>query len=376
MRTIFHIIRKEFFQLRRDPRMFSIVIIAPIVQLMFLGYAATLDVKDIPTLVCDMDNSQMSRELVEKFSNAGYFTVEYRITDINAIDSYLDDNKAVIAIVIPRGFGNRIRQQVPAPLQILVDGTNSNTAGISMGYIRGILATYSRSLLMGLAERRGGQTVDIGRVEPQTRAWFNPELRSRNFMVPSVVALILMIVTVTLTSLGLVKEKEIGTLEQLMVTPIKPYQLIIGKLLPFVIIGFIDICLVLLVATFWFGVPIRGSVFLLFGLSTIFILTTLGLGLFVSTVSRTQQQAMMTAQFFILMPFIYFSGFVFPIENMPLIMQYLTYVVPLRYFITIIRGIFLKGVGISVLWPQALALLIFGLAIFGFSVLRFRKRLE
>ena len=376
MRTIFHIIRKEFFQLRRDPRMFSIVIIAPIVQLMFLGYAATLDVKDIPTLVCDMDNSQMSRELVEKFSNAGYFTVEYRITDINAIDSYLDDNKAVIAIVIPRGFGNRIRQQVPAPLQILVDGTNSNTAGISMGYIRGILATYSRSLLMGLAERRGGQTVDIGRVEPQTRAWFNPELRSRNFMVPSVVALILMIVTVTLTSLGLVKEKEIGTLEQLMVTPIKPYQLIIGKLLPFVIIGFIDICLVLLVATFWFGVPIRGSVFLLFGLSTIFILTTLGLGLFVSTVSRTQQQAMMTAQFFILMPFIYFSGFVFPIENMPLIMQYLTYVVPLRYFITIIRGIFLKGVGISVLWPQALALLIFGLVIFSFSVLRFRKRLE
>ena len=172
------------------------------------------------------------------------------------------------------------------------------------------------------------------------------------------------------------KEKEIGTLEQLLVTPIKPYQLIIGKLAPFVIIGFIDICLVLFVATFWFSVPIRGNLFLLFGLSTVFILTTLGLGLFVSTISRTQQQAMLTAQFFLMTPFIYFSGFVFPIENMPRIMQYLTYLVPLRYFITIIRGIFLKGVGISVLWPQALALLIFGIAIFSFSVLRFRKRLE
>jgi ABC-2 type transport system permease protein len=376
MRTILHIIRKEFFQLRRDPRMLTIVIIAPIIQLMFLGYAATLDVKDIPVVVCDMDNSRASREFVEQVSNSGYFTVEYRITDIDAVDSYLDDNKAVVAIVIPRGFGNKLQSGVPAPLQILVDGANSNTAAISLSYIRGMTERFSRMVLADAAERRGGQTVRIPRVAPEVRAWFNPELRSRNFMVPSVIALILMIVTVTLTSLGLVKEKEIGTLEQLMVTPIKPYQLIIGKLLPFVIIGFIDICLVLLVAAFWFGVPVRGSVLLLFGLSTIFILTTLGLGLFVSTVSRTQQQAMMTAQFFIMMPFIYFSGFIFPIENMPVIVQYITYVVPLRYFITIIRGIFLKGVGISVLWPQALALLIFGVAIFSFSVLRFRKRLE
>ncbi|MEK6570030.1 MAG: ABC transporter permease, partial [Bacteroidota bacterium] len=198
---------------------------------------------------------------------------------------------------------------------------------------------------------------------------------SRNFMVPGVLAMVLMIITMTLTSLAVVKEKEIGTLEQLMVTPIKPYQLIVGKLLPFVIIGALDVALVIIVARFWFEVPLRGSVALLLGLSGLFVLTTLGLGLFVSTISKTQQQAMMTAQFFFFMPFIYLSGFAFPIENMPPAIQYVTYLIPLRYFIVIIRGVFLKGVGIAELWPQAIPLWIFGLAILTLSVLRFRKRL-
>ncbi len=356
--------------------MFSIVFIAPVIQLVFLGYAATLDVKDIPTLVCDMDKTRTSREFVEQFTNSGYFTIEYFTSDINSVDRYIDRNKVVVALVIPRGFGDKILRHQPTPLQVIVDGSNANNATISMGYINVIIGKYGRNILSEVVQRTGGPSINAGRVDPEIRTWFNPELKSRNFMVPSVVALILMIITVTLTSLGLVKEKEIGTLEQLMVTPIKPYQLVIGKLAPFTIIGFLDICLVMLVAVFWFNVPIRGSVPLLFALSAIFIMNTLGLGLFVSTVSRTQQQAMMTAQFFVLMPFIYFSGFVFPIENMPKVIQYITYIVPLRYFITIIRGIFLKGVGISVLWKEGLTLLMFGLAIFSFSVLRFRKRLE
>jgi ABC-2 type transport system permease protein len=213
------------------------------------------------------------------------------------------------------------------------------------------------------------------RVLPEIRVWYNAELKSRNFMVPGVVALVLMIITMTLTSLAIVKEKEAGTLEQLLVTPIKPYQLILGKLIPFVLIGAVDVTIVLAVARFWFEVPLRGSILLLYGLCGLFVLTTLGLGLFVSTISKTQQQAMMTAQFFIFMPFIFFSGFTFPIENMPQWIQYLTYLIPLRYFITIIRGIFLKGDGIAELWTQALALFVFGVVILTLSVLRFKRKL-
>jgi ABC-2 type transport system permease protein len=216
----------------------------------------------------------------------------------------------------------------------------------------------------------------IARIVPEPRIWFNPDLRSSNFMVPGVVALVLLIITMTLTSLGIVKEKEIGTLEQLMVTPIRPYQLIIGKLIPFTAIGFFDVLIVLGVARFWFEVPLVGSLWLLFGLSALFILTTLGLGLFISTIARSQQQAMLIAQFFFLMPFMFLSGFAFPIANMPRIIQYATYVIPLRYFLDIVRGIFLKGAGLNELWPQALALTVLGVVIFTLSVLRFRKTLE
>ncbi len=211
---------------------------------------------------------------------------------------------------------------------------------------------------------------------PEPRVWFNPDLTSTNFMVPGVVALVLMIVTMTLTSLGIVKEKEIGTLEQLLVTPIKPYQLILGKLIPFVIIGYVDVSIVLAIARFWFNVPMVGNVVLLFALSGLFLLTTLGLGLFISTIARSQQQAMLIAQFFFFMPFLFLSGFTFAIANMPVVIQYVTYVIPLRYFLEIVRGIFLKGTTIVELWPQALALLLFGIAILTLSVLRFRKKLE
>jgi ABC-2 type transport system permease protein len=374
MKTIYYIIVKEFLQLRRDRRMFGLSFMAPVIQLMLLGYAATTDIKDIPMLVYDQDQTSKSREFINRFVNSGYFVVKEETHSLSEIDRSIEDGHVWMALVIPTKFSSDLLALRQTKVQLLADGSDANSANISIGYASQIISTYSQSIVAEIL-KRSPQLEQPARVTPEIRVWYNPELKSRNFMVPGVLAMVLMIITTTLTSLAIVKEKEIGTLEQLMVTPIKPYQFIVGKLLPFVIIGGLDVVLVILVARFWFDVPLRGSVTLLFALSGLFVLTTLGLGLFVSTISKTQQQAMMTAQFFFFMPFLYLSGFAFPIENMPRVIQYLTYLIPLRYFIVIIRGVFLKGVGIAELWPQAIPLWIFGLAILTLSVLRFRKRL-
>ena len=374
MKVIREMIVKEFLQIRRDKRMLPIVILAPIVQVILLGYAATVDVKEIPLVVSDMDNSRESRELIARFTNSGYFVVAAHVGHPKKIDEYLDGSVATMAVLIPENFGKNIGRGRGTQLQLIADGADANTANISLGYASQITAGYSQGILLNQLLKTSGGFVPP-QLKVETRVWFNPDLRSANYMVPGVVAMILMIITTTFTSAGIVREKEIGTMEQLLVTPIKPYQLILGKLLPFVIIGFIDVILVLGVAVNLFGIPLKGSILLLFGLSGLFILTTLGLGLFVSTISHTQQQAMMTAQFFIFFPMIFLSGFTFPIENMPKIIQAITYIIPLRYFLEIIRGLFLKGVGIETLWPQALALLVFGVTILSLSVLRFQKRL-
>jgi ABC-2 type transport system permease protein len=375
MKTIYHIVVKEFLQLKRDPRMLLVSFMAPVLQLILLGYAATTDVKDIPMLVCDQDRTSKSREFVNQFVNSGYFVVESEVHSLSEIDRNIEDGHVWLALVIPPNFSNDLLAHRATSVQLDADGSDANSANISIGYASQIISTYSRSIVTEVRK----QFPHLSRpavVYPEVRVWYNPDLTSRNFMVPGVLALVLMIITMTLTALAVVKEKEIGTLEQLMVTPIKPHQLIIGKLLPFVIIAGLDVMLVILVARFWFDVPLQGSVALLLALSGLFVLTTLGLGLFVSTISKTQQQAMMTAQFFFFMPFMFLSGFAFPIENMPQAIQYITYLIPLRYFIVIIRGVFLKGIGIRELWPQAVALLAFGVTIFTLSVLRFRKRLE
>lgn len=354
--------------------MLGLSFLAPVLQLMLLGYAATTDVKEIPMLVCDQDQTSKSRELINQFVNSGYFVIGAEAHSPNEIDQYIEDGHVWLALVIPTSFSSDLLASRQTSVQLLVDGSDANSANISIGYASQIVSTYSRSIIADV-QKRFPQTLRTSRVNPEIRVWYNPDLKSRNFMVPGVLAMVLMIITMTLTSLAVVKEKEIGTLEQLMVTPIKPYQLILGKLLPFIMIGAVDVLLVIIVARFWFDVPLRGSVALLFALSGLFVLTTLGLGLFVSTISKTQQQAMMTAQFFFFMPFIYLSGFAFPIENMPRVIQYVTYLIPLRYFIVIIRGVFLKGIGIAELWPQVIPLWIFGLAILTLSILRFRKRL-
>ena len=374
MRNILQIIRKEFLQLRQDRKMFGISFIAPVLQLIILGYAATFDVSNIPTVVCDFDNSPSSRELIRSFTCTEYFTVVGYFDKTSDIDNQLDDGHASIAIVIPRGFEKKIGAGQSAPLQIIADGTETSTAGIGLSYASIIISQYSQNILLESFIKRGTVTMPA-RVAAEFRVWYNPELKSRNFMVPGVLGLLLMVMTMLLTSLAIVKEKELGTLEQLVVTPIKPYQLIIGKLAPFFLIGVIDVILVVFFASLVFSLPVKGGVLLLLFLSLIFLMTTLGLGLFISTISRTQQQAMMTAIFFFMLPMMFFGGFVFPIENMPIIIQYVSYIIPVRYYFVIVRGLFLKGVGMSILWPQALALLIFGSVILSMSVMRFQKRL-
>ena len=375
MNRIGYLVRKEFQQMRRDTRMLRILFMSPIVQLLILGYAANLDVREIPAVVCDLDRSSRSRELIGSFFHSGYFTYAASTQAMDQVDRYLNDSHASIALIIPRGFGDKMAGGGTAGLQVIADGSESNVAITALNYAAVIVGRYSTRIVLDRLDRAGVPLKPV-QVKTEARVWYNPELKSRNFMVPGILAHLLMIMTMMLTSLAIVKEKENGTLEQLIVTPIRPVQLILGKLIPFILIGFIDVILSLVVALLLFGIRVRGSLLLLFGLSGIFLLSTLGLGLLISTLSRNQQQAMMTSTFFVMTPMIILSGFVFPIENMPRLIQYFTYLLPLRYFFVIIRGLFLKGSGLAELWPQAVILLAFGVAILGLSALRFRKRLE
>lgn len=353
--------------------MFGLSFVAPIFQLIILGYAATFDVSKIPMVICDYDNTQSSRELINNFTSTDYFkTIGY--LKASEIDRQLDNGHASVALVIPHGFEKFLGTGRPVPLQFVVDGTETSSANVGLSYASIIVSQYMQNIVLETLIKRGSVMMPA-RLSPEFRVWYNPELKSRNFMVPGVLGLLLMVMTMILTSLAIVKEKELGTLEQLVVTPIKPYQLIIGKLAPFFTIGVIDVILVVFFAAMVFNLPVKGSELLLLFLSLIFLMTTMGLGLFISTVSRTQQQAMMTAIFFFMLPMIFFSGFVFPIENMPKIIQIVSYFLPLRYYFVIVRGLFLKGVGIDILWPQALALLVFGSIILSMSVVRFHKRL-
>jgi ABC-2 type transport system permease protein len=287
------------------------------------------------------------------------------------VDPWLEHGDAWMALAIPAGYGERTVAADPAVVQVIADGTDANSATLALGYARALVATHASEI----SEARAGGAEPPGGIDARIRVWFNPRLESREFMIPGVVAMLLLVITTNLSSMGIVREKELGTLEQLNVTPLARWELIVGKLLPYGMLGMIDVVLVTAFAVLWFEIPIAGSLVLLFATSLIYLLTTLGLGLFISTISDTQQQSMMTATFFFLTPMLYLSGFIFPIENMPAAIQPLTYLIPLRYFIIIVRGIFLKGVGIAVLWPEILALLAWGIGILTLAVLRSRKTL-
>lgn len=379
MNLILNFIKKEFLQFKRDKRMFAVILIAPVVQLIFLGYAATLDVKDIKTVVWDQDRSETSREFLEKYEKSGYFTLQYNVTSYNEISNLIDNGEVVMAMIIPPDFEKDVLSGRTTKLQTIFDGSDGNKALIAAGYSQGITISFGSNIINELIERSGRKNLPamkIPVIEAETRAWYNPDLITRNYMLPGIVGLLIMVVTINLTSLAIVKEREIGTFEQLIVTPLKAYQIIIGKLVPFSILGFVSITIVMTVMRFWFGIEVKGSVPLLYFSALLFMLSTLGLGLFVSTISKTQQQATMTSFFGVMMPMIYLSGFSFPIENMPAWVQYITYLIPLRYFITIVRGIILKGVGFDELYDQFLALFIFGIVILALSSLRFNKKLE
>jgi ABC-2 type transport system permease protein len=370
MRRTRFLIWKEMIELRRDPRLLFIVIVAPILQLFLLAYAASTDIREVPVLIVDADRSAASRDVVARFAAAPTFTIADVVSSPNEIDEYLDYGRAWLAVTIPRGFGEGVHRASPQTIQIVADGSDANSAGVAVGYASNLLAQYSVRLVS-----RQGSARPTPLIDPRIRVWFNPQLESRHFMIPGVIALLLLVVTTNLSSMGIVREKEIGTLEQLNVTPLSRSELIVGKLLPYALIGMVEVGLVISVAIFWFEVPMRGSVLLLLAMSAVYLLTTLGLGLFVSTISATQQQAMMTTTFFFLIPMVYLSGFVFPIENMPVAIQWLTYVIPLRYFLVIVRGIFLKGVGLETFWPEALALAGWGVAILALAIVRSSKRL-
>ena len=365
---------KEIIQALRDPRMRFILFIIPAFQTVIFGYAVNTDVRNVQTAVYDLDNSPESRDLVARFQRSGYFQITEHIGQEKRVRELMDRGEVKAIIRMNRGFGADLGAGRTAPLQIILDGSDSNTAGIALNYASRIAARFNDELRSNQLPRSRGLVPSSSGVQLQSRAWFNENLESRNYYVPAVIANLVLIITMLLSSMAVVREKEIGTMEQIIVTPITKSEFILGKTIPFVLIGFIDVAVITAVSAFWFEVPIRGSLLLLFGATALFLMSTLGFGLFISTVSTTQQQAMMSSFFFIF-PAMLLSGFAFPIENMPRVVQYVTYLNPLRYYLVIIRGIFLKGVGADILWPQMAGLLVLGSAILVFAVTRFKKTL-
>ncbi len=359
---VYEMVRKEFRQIFRDPRMRRVIFVAPLIQLIVFGYAVSTDIRHTRTIVVDNDRTQRSRALLEAFTASGYFRIIEASARPHDVVAALDHGDAVVGIVIPRGFTTDLEAGAGARVQVLVDGTNSNTALLARGYAERIIRQF------------GAEVAGVGPVETvrlSERAWFNPDLASRNYNVPAVIGVIITLVCLLLTALAVVREREIGTLEQLRVSPLSPGELIAGKTIPFGLIGLADLTFVTTVALVWFGIPLRGSLFLLVGTSVLYLLPALGAGLFISTISTTQQEAFM-ATFLLFMPLILLSGFMFPVSSMPEVFQWLTLVNPLRHYLEIIRGVFLKGTGLAELWPQHLALLVMGPAVLWYSARRFR----
>ena len=369
LRVLHRMVVKEFLQLHRDTKMLRVLLIGPLMQLVALGFAANSDVVDIPLLLLDLDRTAKSRELSDRFLASGRFELVGVVQTQREIEPWLTRGKAQAALVIESGYARRLRRGEAPAIQLLVDGADANSAGVAVGYASSIVSAAG-------AQARPQNLSGIGQVELRSRVWYNPDLKSRWFYLPAILALVLMLNTLILPSMGIVREKEIGTLEQILVTPLRPWQMIVGKLLPFAVIGFANVIAITAIIIWGFGVPLRGSFPLLLLLSAPFLLTNLSLGLWVSTLVRTQQQAMMTAIFLIMIPMIYLSGLIFPIENMPRVIQAVTFAIPLRYYAVILRGIFLKSSGLDVLWPQALILLGFGLSVLMLASTRFRKSLD
>jgi len=366
---------KELIQTLRDKRMRMILIMPPILQLIIFGYAANLDVRHIRTAIWDLDRSVSSRDLIGRFASSKYFDIVSFPQHPDEVKDLITRGDVALSIEIPADFSRKLKKGDTTVVQIILDGTESNTALIALGYANQILSEFSTQLLVKRLNRAGMIDFEEAGVDLQHRTWFNPSFESRLFYIPGVIASIAFLIPIILTSQAIVREREIGTLEQIMVTPIKSRELMIGKTLPFALLGLLDAIMIALIGIFWFEVPLRGNPLILFLGINLFLLSSVAIGLFISTICSTQQQAQIST-FFFAMPAFTLSGFAFPIENMPEWIQYLTYVNPLRYFLVIIRGVFLKANGLDILWPQMLALGILGTLMILLSSLRFQKRLK
>jgi ABC-2 type transport system permease protein len=381
MQRIAHVIVKEFRQVLRDKPMLAIIFLVPIVQLFLLAFAVTTEVKHIKLLVVDFDRSSVSRDIVETFGHTDRFNVVGYTTDLREIRQKMRSWEVQMALVIPSGFGGQLQRNLNPHLQVVVDGVDGNTAGVSLGYARGILTQFG----MDYAKKHGGGVrfiqqlpQQVSQIRPATmeeRMWYNPDLSAQQFMIPAIVVILLTVLPMMLSAMSLVKEKEIGTLEQLMVTPLKRHELLVGKLVPFLILTYVELGIVMTVAILFFKIPMNGSYLLLAFLALLYLFTTLGLGIFISTLGRSQQQAMFIAWFFMVF-MVMLGGFFIPIENMPVALQKLTYLNPMRYIIYIVRAIFQKGSSLRFLTRDVIPMAVFGFLIFSFSVAKFQKRVR
>jgi len=370
VKALRHLVKKEFIQLRRTRSMLAISLGVPIVQLLILGFAITGDVIHVPTTVIDLDNTLTSRSLVSRLSNTRYLDVRRQLTDIRGGSTMLRRGDVIVAVTIPRNFEKKIVRGEQPHILLSADAQNTNVAIVGVGYIRRILLSWATSLQLNSIKA----PVTLNKINIDSRIWYNQELKSAFYMVPGILVLLVTIITLLLTALAIVREREVGTLEQLMVTPITRLELILGKTIPFAILGMAELIIALIVGKAVYRFPIAGSLPLFLGVALLYIFCTIGIGIFISTITYTQQQALFTAWFFLIF-FILMSGFFLPLENMPKVMYYMTFINPLRYFMTVIRELFLKGATITELAPHIVALTVVAVSVLSAAVIRFNKRL-
>jgi ABC-2 type transport system permease protein len=369
------LIRKEFIQIWRDPRTLALTFLLPVIQLFLLGYAATNDVRNVALAVYDQDKSADSRALMDAYRAAGYFQIRFDVGSEEEIARLIEDNSARAAMIIPPDYSQRLAQGATAQVAFIIDGSDPTVANTALAAATLIAQAEAIEITVERLAARGLAGAFSPAIETRPQVWYNPNLVSAYYMVPALIGMILQFLAVMLTATAIVREREQGTIEQLIVTPLRSWELILGKVLPYVLVAFFDTIEILGAGVLLFGVPINGSLSLLLALSALFILTSLGMGIFISTAANTQQEAMLLS-LFTMLPTVFLSGFLFPLAAMPAALQWISYAVPLRYFLIVVRGILLKGAGLEALSTEVLALSIFAIVVLSAAALRFRKRLD
>lgn len=369
------LIRKEFIQIWRDPRTLVLVLVIPIMQLFLMGYAATNDVRNVPMAIYDQDRGSAARQLLDSYRAADYFHLAYDVDSEEDLQVLIDSGEARVALIIPPDYSSRLKEEGTAQVAFILDGSDPTVASTSLSAAQMIGQEHATQILVEQMDKLGRSTIIKPPVEVLSQVWYNPDLVSSYFMIPAVIGMILYALTSILTASAIVRERERGTIEQLIVTPIRSWELVVGKILPYVMLAFFNMLEVIAIGSWWFGVPVRGDFGLIMLLSGLFLLSSLGIGLLASTIANTQQEAMLIV-WMLLLPGLFLSGFFFPLEAMPKILQWISYIFPIRYYLIIIRSLMIKGVGAWVLRNEIIALTIFGISIMTIVAMRFRKRLD